>query len=266
MSHLSIDRLAAIADDTPTADEATHIAGCWDCRAEVAAFRRLARMSAMAPIPMEPLTAWSTLAPQLRAEGIIVDAQRLERQSGQSEVRGSAHPAPTFAGGAPVVPLMDRRPRTQVWMMRAAAGVALVVGGAFVGRVTAGVPFSTGPFSTGPFGTVRVEGQPIATAPAFRSANDAMQVLTSAQQQYQDAAAFLASQDTSSRFVGMNQDLYQTRLDALDEIAAATRSALYRAPQDPMLNQYYLTTLGAREATLRQIGATMPATRRLERY
>ncbi len=240
MSHLSIDRLAAIADETPTADEATHIAGCWDCRAEVAAFRRLARMSAMAPIPMEPLTAWSALAPQLRAEGIIVDARRTL----------------TSPSGAPVVPLMDRRPRMQVWMLRAAAGLALVAGGTFLGRVTAGVPLSGVP----------VLGAPLAAAPAFRSSNDAMQVLTSAQQQYQDAAAFLAAQDTSSRFVGMNQDLYRTRLDALDEIAAATRSALYRAPQDPMLNQYYLTTLGAREATLRQIGATMPATRRLDRY
>lgn len=237
MSHLSIDRLAAIADETPTGDEATHIAGCWDCRAEVAAFRRLARLSAMAPIPMEPLTAWSTLAPQLRAAGIIAATV-------------------TFAAGAREVPFIDRRRRTQVWMLRAAAGFALVLGGTVLGRVTAGVPLSGMP----------VLGEPLAAAPAFRSANDAMQVLTLAQQQYQDAAAFLAAQDTSSRFVGMNQDLYQTRLDALDEIAAATRSALYRAPQDPMLNQYYLTTLGAREATLRQIGATMPATRRLERY
>ena len=236
MSHLSTDRLAAIADDTPTANEATHLAGCWDCRAEVAAYRRLARMSAMAPIPMEPLTAWSRLAPQLRAEGIIVDAR--------------------WAAGAPVVPLMDRRPRVQVWMLRAAAGLALVIGGAFAGRYSAGVPFST----------AGGRAQPVAAAPAFRSADEALQMLTSAQQQYQDAAAFLASQDSSSRFVGMNQDLYQTRLAALDEIAAATRSALYRAPQDPMLNQYYLTTLGAREATLRQIGATLPATRRLERY
>jgi hypothetical protein len=64
----------------------------------------------------------------------------------------------------------------------------------------------------------------------------------------------------------MHQDAYQTRLAALDEIAAAARTALYRTPQDPMLNQYYLTTLGAREATLRQIGATAPETRRLERY
>ena len=243
MSHLTIDRLAAIADDTPTADEATHIAGCWDCRAEVAAFRRLARLSLMAPIPMEPLTAWSTLAPQLRAEGIIVDAHR----------RVTASPA----GGAPVIPLADRRPRTPVWMMRAAAGLALLIGGAALGRVSAGVPFGT---------TASPDRQSVAVTPAFRSANDALQVLTSSQQQYQDAAAFLASQDTSSRFIGMNQDLYQTRLTALDEIAAAARSALYRAPQDPMLNQYYLTTLGAREATLRQIGATQPATRRLERY
>ena len=256
MSHLSIDRLAAIADETPTGDEATHIAGCWDCRAEVAAFRRLARMSAMAPIPMEPLTAWSTLAPQLRAEGIIVDAQRLERPGGNTALSSGTRPKPTFAGAAQVVPLMDRRPHTQVWMLRAAASLALVVGGALLGRVTAGVSLSAGP----------VLGQPVAAAPAFRSADDAMQVLTSAQQQYQDAASFLAAQDTSSRFVGMNQDLYQTRLGALDEIAAATRSALYRAPQDPMLNQYYLTTLGAREATLRQIGASLPATHRLERY
>lgn len=243
MSHLSTDRLAAIADDTPTADEATHIAGCWDCRAEVAAYRRLARMSAMAPIPMEPLSAWSRLAPQLRAEGIIVDARRPMAQSP--------------AGGAPVIPLADRRPSAQVWIMRAAAGLALLTGGAALGRFSAGVPV----------GTTSVPGQQsVAAAPAFRSADDALRVLTSSQQQYQDAAAFLASQDTSSRFIGMNQDLYQTRLTALDEIAAATRSALYRAPQDPMLNQYYLTTLGAREATLRQIGATRPATQRLERY
>jgi hypothetical protein len=33
-----------------------------------------------------------------------------------------------------------------------------------------------------------------------------------------------------------------------------------------MLNQYYLTTLGAREATLRELGASMPDSRRLERY
>lgn len=258
MPHLSTDRLAAIADDTPTADEATHLAGCWDCRAEVAAYRRLARLAAMAPVPTEPLTAWSSLAPQLRAEGIIVDRARLERSVATGPL--AEVPAPTFAGSR-VVPLAARRPTLQVWAMRAAAGLALVVGGAAVGRMSAGVPL---PLPLGP-----VAGDPIATAaaaPSFRSADEALMVLTNAQQQYERAASFLASQDTTSRFIGMNEDSYQARLAALDEIAAAARSALYRSPQDPMLNQCYLTTLGAREATLRQIGATAPDTRRLERY
>jgi len=244
MSHLSIDRLAAAADETPTPDEATHLAGCWDCRAEVAAFRRLARLSAMAPTPSEPLTAWSQLAPQLRAEGIIVDTARTTPHGG-----GAAVPFPTNG----------RKPRLQVWAMRAAAGLALVVGGAFVGRATSGIPLSAEPQQfTGAI--------PVATNAVYASPDEALRALTVAQQQYQSAAAFLASQDTVSRFVGMNQDSYRARLAALDDIAATTRAALYRAPQDPMLNQYYLTTLGAREATLREIGATLPETRRLERY
>lgn len=249
MSHLSTDRLAAIADDTPTADEATHLAGCWDCRAEVAAYRRLARMSAMAPLPTEPLTAWSRLAPQLRAEGIIVDAHRT------GAAPDDARAARPLADD--VVRLADRRPRLQVWALRAAAGLALVLGGAAAGRLTAGVDLA---------GAQPVGAAAVAAAPTFQSTDEAVRMLTAAQQQYQSAAAFLAAQDTSMRFIGMNEDSYQTRLAALDEIAAAARAALYRAPQDPMLNQYYLTTLGAREATLRQIGATLPAQRRLESY
>ena len=230
MSHLSTERLAAIADDNPTADEATHVAGCWDCRAELAAYRRLARLSAMAPLPMEPLTAWSQLAPRLRDEGII-------NSSGQLAVTTS-----------------QRRHWLPAWGLRAAAGVVLVLGGALVGRSSSSLPA----FSIGSASRQDVAG--------FSSNEEAVRALTVAQQQYQSAAAFLAAQDTSARFIGMNRDAYQVRLAALDEIAAATRAALYRTPQDPMLNQYYLTTLGAREATIRQIGATMPDTRRLERY
>ncbi len=242
MSHLSIDRLAAFADETPTPEEATHLAGCWDCRAEVAAYRRLARMAAMAPAQSEPLTAWSQLAPQLRAEGIIVDSQRAL--------------SPSF-GGADVRPLMkpERQSSLNVWAMRIAAGLALVVGGGLLGRATAPSDAANPNFE--------MAAAPIAQ---YGSPDEAVRALNVAQQQYQSAAAFLASRDTLSRFVGMNQDSYEARLAALDEIAATTRAALYRAPQDPLLNQYYLTTLGAREATLREIGAAMPTTRRLERY
>lgn len=247
MSHLSIDRLAAFADETPTPEEATHLAGCWDCRAEVAAHRRLARMAAMAPVHAEPLTAWSQLAPQLRAEGIIVDVERT----------GAPRTAAPSFGGRDMVPLMkaERKPSLNVWAMRIAAGLALIVGGGLVGRVTAPAGAASPNFE--------MAAAPIAQ---YRSPDEAVRALNVAQQQYQSAAAFLASRDTMSRFVGMNQDSYEARLAALDEIAATTRAALYRAPQDPLLNQYYLTTLGAREATLREIGAAMPTTQRLGRY
>lgn len=259
MSHLSTDRLAAIADDTPTADEATHLAGCWDCRAELTAYRRLVRMSAMAPLPTEPLTAWSQLAPRLRAEGLIADAvpaTTVSRSERPAHSVSGGFTAPRGGGDATVLPFERRRSSGMTWVMRAAAGFALLVGGVAAGRLSTRISFDGG--TTPP---------PVAAArPVFESSDDALRVLTAAQQQYQTAAAFLAAQDTSKRFIGMNEDSYQARLAALDEIAAATRAALYRAPQDPMLNQYYLTTIGAREATLRQIGATLPDSRRLERY
>jgi hypothetical protein len=93
-----------------------------------------------------------------------------------------------------------------------------------------------------------------------------MQVLTSSQQQYSDAAAFLAAQDTTSHFIGLNVNTYRARLTALDNIVASTRTALYQAPQDPVLNQYYLSAMAAREATLKQYEAALPAKQALERY
>ena len=53
--------------------------------------------------------------------------------------------------------------------------------------------------------------------------------------------------------------MYRARLAALDGMVSVSRAALYEAPADPVINQYYLATLGAREATMRQIGRTLPA-------
>lgn len=243
MSHLSTERLAAAADDDLTPDEATHVAGCWDCRAELAAYRRLARMSAMAPVPMEPLSAWSSLAPQLRAEGLIV------------EPAGGRGAGTAGAGINILEERAKRRLGLPAWAVRAAAAVVLLAGGVAAGRMSVSSSFQSSDPAT-----------MSAALASIRSSEEAVQILTTAQQQYQQAAAFLAEQDTSARFIGMNRDAYQSRLSALDEIAAAARTALYHTPQDPVLNQYYLTTLGAREATLRQIGASFPESRRLERY
>jgi hypothetical protein len=230
MPHISPDRLAALVDETASPDEASHLAACASCADELTAHRRLVRL-ALAESTREspPLNDWASLGAMLKAEGIISTA-------------------PTVA---------TRLSRTQ-WAMRIAAGLILVAGSVLAGRWTTGVNFASRSQATASSATPSV--------PAFASPQDAMQVMTSAQQQYSDAATYLAAQDTTSHFIGLNVNTYRARLSALDNIVASTRTALYQAPQDPVLNQYYLSAVAAREATLRQYQAALPAKQALERY
>lgn len=232
MLHISPERLAALVDETALPDEAAHLAACPPCASELAAQRRLVRL-ALTDTPREgpPLNDWASLGAMLKAEGIIATA-----------------------------PLQSARPSRVAWALRIAAGLALVAGSAVAGRWSAAVDFAPAPLATtGPAAAV-------ASSAAFESPQAAMQVLTSAQQQYSDAAAYLAAQDTTSHFIGLNVNTYRARLTALDNIVASTRTALYQAPQDPVLNQYYLSSVAAREATLRQYQAALPAAQTLERY
>ena len=45
-----------------------------------------------------------------------------------------------------------------------------------------------------------------------------------------------------------------------------TREAMRQAPHDPVINGYYLTTLGQREATLRQLSTALPASLRANSF
>jgi hypothetical protein len=58
----------------------------------------------------------------------------------------------------------------------------------------------------------------------------------------------------------------RTRLAALDRTRQVLGAALNDAPSDPVINGYYLTTLGQREATLRQLNTVAPASMRLTSY
>lgn len=231
MSHISPERLAALVDETATPEEASHLAGCTWCASELAAHRKLVRM-ALSDTPHEgaPLNDWASLGAMLKAEGIIAE-----------------HPAPVV-----------RVSRTQ-WMLRVAAAIVVVAGSAVAGRWSAGI-------AVAPASQTAASAPSASVAPGFDSPQAAMQVLTSAQQQYSDAAAYLAAQDTTSHFIGLNVNTYRARLTALDNIVASTRTALYQAPQDPVLNQYYLSAVAAREATLRQYKAALPASQALGRY
>jgi hypothetical protein len=59
---------------------------------------------------------------------------------------------------------------------------------------------------------------------------------------------------------------YRSRLAALDRVISASREAMREAPHDPVINGYYLTTIGQREATLRQLNTALPASLRLNDF
>ncbi len=233
MLHLNSERLAALSDSTPTPIESAHITTCDACTAEIAVYRRLMRMAVAAQSgTSEPLSSFDALLPRLRAEGLT---------------------------SAPA-----RHRAIRVWTSRIAASLVLVSGGAVAGRMTATKELPMLPKGDAVAAVAGVPRAVTAVPTAFESVEDAALVLSASQQSYQNAAAFIAAQDTASHFVGMNQTAYRTRLAVLDQMLAATRTGLYQAPQDPMLNQAFLATQGAREATIRQYSQVLP-TKRLER-
>lgn len=192
-----------------------------------------------------PLTDWTSLSAQLRAEGLIRD---------------------------PIVsrPVMRRA-------MQIAAGLVLAVGGAAVGRATAGAPVL--PVQTASTDATPSEASTVSqmvdnssasnaslVSSQFKSPEEAWDVLNRAGEEYQRASAYLSASNTEVP-MPTNPSQYRTRLAALDGVMTEIRGALKEAPEDPVINQYYLATVGAREATLRQLGTTLrPAGVSLNRF
>jgi hypothetical protein len=235
MSHLPSERLAALVDEAPTPAELAHLAGCAECARERAAHRNLAELAANGPARIgAPLTSWESLAPALLADGVI-DRGR---------------------GAMPVRVHTTRRP----WL-QAAAAVVLVAGGMMAGRHSAGVPMLpiTTQAATPPTTT------PADSVPHFGSVADARSAQARSQAVYQTATAYLAQNDTSGHVIESPSSM-RTRLAALDRARDVMGEALNDAPYDPVINGYYLTTLGQREATLRQLNTVMPTGMRMTSY
>ncbi|HEX6251753.1 MAG TPA: hypothetical protein VFZ56_09995 [Gemmatimonadaceae bacterium] len=242
MLHLPADRLAELVDVEPTPQELAHLQSCDLCARERQAFCGLRELAASArDHTSEPLTTWETLRPVLASEGLI---------------------SATVAGAAAPVRASSRRFGAAHWGMRLAASFLLVAAGVAAGRMSAPAPASVAAETVaGVIPAGSVEGETVAQ---FASEADAMSVLLRAQQDYQRAAAYLLATDTT---MGTNTPvMFKQRLAALDELMGVTRSALSRAPQDPVINSYYLAALGAREATLQQLDLALPEGTKIDRF
>jgi hypothetical protein len=66
---------------------------------------------------------------------------------------------------------------------------------------------------------------------------------------YRRASAFLAQANYPGVTTSDSSRIYSARLAALNEVGNAMESAIRTAPDDPVINQYYLATMGAQAAT-----------------
>lgn len=230
MLHLSPERLAALADDEPTVAEARHLAGCAFCARERSAYGALlvlARREGSRQSP--PVTDWGTISAQLHDEGMITTL-------------------PALVDGPPA-----RRSVGGRWWLRAAAAILIAASGVAYGRYAAG-PGSTGDRD---LATVTVSPDSATTRASYGSAAEAMEAYLRAQIELRQAAAFLAARRVEG-FDAQGAEAYRARLVALDGFLGVSRAALYEAPADPVINQLYLTSLGARDATVRLISSALP--------
>ena len=179
----------------------------------------------------EPLNDWRTIAARAREEGLI-------RESDSSGYRGSSQP----------------------WM-QAAAAILILIGGIAIGRTTIGLPTLTQDAASNVATATPAPSQLTgATAPAvspspvsvsdasFASVDDAADALNRALRDYQRASQYIAATNALTKSPDSTA-IYTARAAAFDKIVNATESALRTAPRDPVINQYYLATMGAQVAT-----------------
>jgi hypothetical protein len=236
MLHLSTDRLAALGDDAAGSAEAAHLASCEACAREVDAYRTLVGMAHAERESLGlPLTRWDAIASALEAD-------------------------------LPIAAARSRRAPAR-WPLRAAAGLLLLAGGAIVGRTSAGADPLPGVMlgSRTAVTSASTGGTRPSAASAFASIEDARAAQRRSEQLYQQAVAYLAQYDSSAVDDG-SPIAYKSRLAALDRVISATSEAMREAPHDPVINGYYLTTLGQREATIRQLNTALPTSLRLNSF
>ena len=162
-----------------------------------------------------PLNEWRTIAARAREEGLI-------RESQSSRF-------------------------TQPWL-QAAAAVLLLIGGIAIGRTTIGLPSAIQSSASNPSAATTVSTTGSNMVPLSESGVNFTSV-DEASAALDRAVAFIAAANNASIRSRDSLAMYSARAAALDKIVDATESALQTAPHDPVINQYYLATVGARVAT-----------------
>lgn len=267
-AHLTPERLAAFDDAPFTVEEHAHLATCAMCRAEQQAVAAVVAMAGAlgreAPGAETPrLVEFEAIMAGLTGTVRGVTASAPTSMASGVAVGVAAATTPVLTTPALSTPVHGGRPAGQRtrWsftpiLRQAAAALLLLGGGAVLGRLSATAETGAGPMADRPFAVASFGDA------SFANVDDATAVLNQAQRDYERASLWLASNDNTVR----DPEVYRARLAALDQMMEASRIALRDAPQDPVLNHYYLTAYSAREATLQALGGALPVDKTIERY
>ena len=220
MSHLTIESLARLVDESPGAAEQAHLAVCAECRATLDELRAqtaaLAALGALRPVE-PPAHAWERIAARVEADRVVP----MHRQWGMAGIARAAAAVILFAGGAAAGAYLTRAQDT----------------------ARGDVPSTTTSDGAGAATTVAVNPEDIALA-RLRIAE---LMYTNALLEYSKITSPEPPKDAVAR------------LATLETIVVTTRTALERAPADPLINSYYLAALAERETLLDQLRRTPEA-------
>lgn len=238
MSHLTIETLARLVDESPDPTENGHLDICEECRSELEYLRADAAALKTLPDPQPPIAAWSALEQQLAREGL------LRRTGWTTHAMRIAAVLAVFILGT-VMGAMFMRPGVAP-LATTPPGPALTIPAAAISPpVIRDTPRSAAVMTAAPVAGPRVAARPAATA------EEAVARLRDAENAYLNALGRV------SDFNGRAETTDPvTRLAALESIVATTRAALGQAPADPVINGYHLTAVAQRDATLRQLAAS----------
>jgi len=268
--HLDAERLAAFDHEPFTDAELAHLTACASCRAEQEAMARLVDLAHGVLESESADEAAGRSAPRLVAWEQI--AAGLAREDGTRDVltaTTTATASPAAVLSASVHRLPEQRFRAVGFrrLKFSAAAALLLATGATFGRLTGSSSNGTSLASASQAAVAESLGLnggvvPVANRDGFGSVEEASTMLERAQRDYERASLWLAANDTAQH----DSEVFRARLAALDQMMAASRAALRDAPQDPVLNSYYLAAYTAREATLQQLMGTLPVNKTIERY
>ncbi|HEX2090762.1 MAG TPA: hypothetical protein VHG28_00115 [Longimicrobiaceae bacterium] len=263
MPHLTLEAIARLVDEAPEPEEALHLQTCLVCRRELSEMRLQTEELAQLPDPEPSPAAWTAIEARLQAEGLVR--------------RRRAFPEYTLLRIAASVAVL---------VMGSAAGVALWSGGdthspdtPYLAPPVAVTPAPArapeiGAVPTGATGTGSVV-QAAALEPADPEAEPAVQaaprgrVVVPAPRRARPGEGtglreaeteYLRALEEYARMAAAEDADPVTRLATLEGLVRATRSALERAPDDPVINGYHLAAIGARDATLRQLARSSEET------